>query len=434
MENIRFADITPTMLSYEIVEDDIDIEISSVHNYFIMDFVLEGSAVFNNGNMSVTLKRDQAMLFSPGDERTVASVEERPLRFISVGFYGVRVSEFVKMLCIDTEKPFFNFPANRELMQFFPANANTETGGDFVALSLIYKVFAYMYNKRSKSMNNYVSKAIDYIDNNIGKPLRISEVAAELDISRVYLHKAFVEAFGVPPKLYITNRKMMLAYEAIRSRKMSVSAAAEMIGYSDQFAFSKLFKSKYQMPPRDIAGGKTPYVQVLDDEAGETVWPSVLTTERSYNGGHSHMAKPYYDAERDVVEGWVLRAGYINSAPLPRTLDISLITDNGRAGLLTFWIFVENQSRITNWCIDSADWIRFGSSPDWDTDFQYWLGWHKQIVKEGWNKIVLPFGDSAWGRVCGNPDYKNFCSFGLMLSVPKFVRIFIDDIKVIPSN
>jgi len=143
------------------------------------------------------------------------------------------------------------------------------------------------------------------------------------------------------------------------------------------------------------------------------------------------VAKPYHNHENDIIEGWIIRAGYYGSTLLPRNLDISTVTDFGKKGALSFWIFVENKCDITNWCINNQDWIRFGSSPDWDTDFQYWLGWHELIKNEGWNRIFLPFGDSAYGHVIGNPDYKNFCSFGMMLSVPKHIRVFIDDLKVV---
>lgn len=36
---------------------------------------------------------------------------------------------------------------------------------------------------------------------------------------------------------------------------------------------------------------------------------------------------------------------------------------------------------------------------DWDTDFQYWIGWHEQIKKEGWNKNPPSFRGLAMGAI-----------------------------------
>lgn len=433
LENIGFADLSPSMFSYELWDSGTK-HLPTTHNYYIFVFVVEGNAIFGNGKTTFELKKNQAILFFPDDVMSFESPENTPFRIIRLGFYGMRAMDFINRISISRENPVFSYPVSEELMGYFAAKINTESGGDFQALSALFKVFAYIYTRPTDIKNSYVIRAIEYIDKNIDKPLRIAELSASLGISRVYLYKAFDEVLGMAPKEYVTNRKMIMAYDALRSKKVSISEAAVLVGYHDQFAFSKLFKSKYQMSPRDIAMGKTPYITVIDDEAGECIWPSELSTLRSKNGKFSFECHPYYDEKKDITEGWLIRAGHVDSKPLPRTLDISILTDNGKKGYLTFYIFIENTYRITNWCLNNEDWIRFGSSLDWDTDFQYWKGWHKQIKKEGWNKIVLPFGDSQWGHIVGSPDYKKFCSFSIILSIEHTLRIFIDDIRVVPGD
>lgn len=431
IENIGIFDITPTMFSYYSYDGGTTIS-PTTHNFYLLCLLVDGNAVFSSSKGEFFLKKNQAILFFPNEKVSYSVPKASNLKIIFLGFLGMKSSFLLQMMNINEENPIIEYPAS-ELIDYFTSDTQSKRGGDFQALSALFKFFSFIYDHNSNAKSSYLMKAINYIDKNIEKTIRINELSSYLDISRIYLYKLFDEQLGISPKEYITNRKLAIAFELMKKQKLSVKESAYKVGYLDQFSFSKLFKRKYQLTPKDVVQGKTPFIMVLDDESSECIWPANITTERAKSGSQCLVSKPYFNKENNIVEGWIIRAGHIGSKPLPRTLDISTLTENGRSGHLTFWIFVENQSRITNWQKDDTDWIRFGSSLDWDSDFQYWTGWHKQITKEGWNRITLPFGDSIWGHICGNPDFKNFCSFSIILSVDANVRVFIDDIKVIPS-
>jgi len=430
LDNINFADLTPTYFCMEECESNY-FSAPSTHTYYLIYFAVRGEGIFLKSMSELNIKKGQGILLTPGESFSFKAAQDDPLQYICIGFFGVRADQFISLIDLGSNNPIFNYSYYDDLLLYFAEAENARHGADFLALSILYRFFAHMSNSPLLSKNVYVSQAIGYIDNQIHKDIKVSDISYSLGITRAYLYESFKDVLGQSPKEYIINQKMQLAYEMMKTSKKPIARIGEAVGYSDQFAFSKLFKNKYKMSPRDVLSGKTPHIMVIDDEAGESAWPSVLTNERAYKGTYSLVSNPYFDNNRQFIEGWLIRGGYLGSKVLPRTLDISLLTDNGKKGSLCFWIFIENQCDITNWCIDAKDWIRFGSSLDWDTDFQYWLGWHKQIEKEGWNQIILPFGDSKWGHICGNPDYKNFCSFSIMLSVQPHIRVFIDDICVI---
>lgn len=406
----------------------------STHNQYLLFIVTSGEISVKISSNNYRLSKKDCVLIFPNENFSISSLKSSA-HAITLGFHGDKAAEIIEKTNFSHSSPRFSF-SNEAFDSFFYSSI-TEIK-PFFTLAVLYFVMANNnnynnnYNYNSNNNNSKLAKTIkEYINDNIDKNLKISEIAKHFNISRVYLYKIFVDSLKVTPKEYIVNKKMRKAYKLIKENKTPIYAIADSLGYKDQFVFSKAFKKTYNLSPREVSSGKIPYIVVLDEENGECLWPAQITSARAYKSNKSLLATPYYNENNNIIEGWLLRAGYFYTPTLPRSLNISTLTDFGKKGALSFSIFIERQTDITNWCIDDSDWIRFGSSTDWDTDFQYWLGWHKQIVKEGWNQIVLPFGQSKWGNVCGEPDYTDFNSFAIRLSIPKHCRCFIDNIKVI---
>lgn len=427
-------EIVPVVFSSEKQKCNQVIKNSSLQGicFFI---VTKGSFTLELNSHNYKLQENDGFIIFKNEIYTLFTSEENN-HSITLGFDGEGLDALIADTLFTKTNRKFILPNNifNSFLQVNPSHTNQ----NFFALSILYLICTYKskrnnnnYNNNRNNSSSLVADVKKYINDNLSRDIQVSEIAEAFNISRIYLYKIFMNNLNISPKEYILNKKMRKAYTLISKNSMPIYQIAESLGYKDQFVFSKMFKKSFLLSPREVASGKVPYISVLDDENGEYIWPSVLTTERHYKGNYSLVAYPYYDEKRNCIEGWLLRSGYYGSTLLPRILDISTLTNYGRSGALTFMIFVERQNDITNWCIDDSDWIRFGSSPDWDTDFQYWTGWHKQIVKEGWNKIVLPFGRSEWGNVSGEPNYTNFKSFSIMLSIPKHCRCFIDDIKVV---
>lgn len=78
--------------------------------------------------------------------------------------------------------------------------------------------------------------------------------AAEMAMSRTVLTEKFKELAGTSPMLSVTNARLQLAYRMITEQKESfrVSDIAYSVGFSDAKYFSKRFKAKYGMSPKEL--------------------------------------------------------------------------------------------------------------------------------------------------------------------------------------
>ena len=88
-----------------------------------------------------------------------------------------------------------------------------EKGPDFAEKhikSLFYKAVElilkkYDENNKYKLNDQYSKQAHDTIINNLNEPISISELAKELQVSRIYLYKAFVKNYGKSPVQFVLD-------------------------------------------------------------------------------------------------------------------------------------------------------------------------------------------------------------------------------------
>lgn len=68
-------------------------------------------------------------------------------------------------------------------------------------------------------------------------------------LSKFHLYDSFKKAFGKTPHQYINRLKLAKAKELVQYGGLSVSEISDLLGFSDQSVFSKVFKKAYGHPP-----------------------------------------------------------------------------------------------------------------------------------------------------------------------------------------
>jgi len=90
--------------------------------------------------------------------------------------------------------------------------------------------------------------AVDYMSKHIGEMLSLSKIAGAVGVSVSTLKKSFArEGSGVNE--YFIKMKLNRGAYLLSNSDLSVGEISEMLGYSSQFYFSELFKSRYGASP-----------------------------------------------------------------------------------------------------------------------------------------------------------------------------------------
>ncbi|MFT3735414.1 MAG: AraC family transcriptional regulator [Rhodocyclaceae bacterium] len=77
----------------------------------------------------------------------------------------------------------------------------------------------------------------------------LDELGREAGLSRSALTERFARHFGQGPMGYLTDWRLELAADALRSSSRSVAQIAAEVGYDSEAAFNRAFKRRFELPP-----------------------------------------------------------------------------------------------------------------------------------------------------------------------------------------
>ncbi|MBP3337128.1 MAG: helix-turn-helix domain-containing protein [Clostridia bacterium] len=95
-----------------------------------------------------------------------------------------------------------------------------------------------------------IDNCLRFINNNIEKPLTVTELAAEAHMHPTHFIRFFKEKTGQTPAKYVKAKKMETAKRYLEDSDLYITEIMEKIGETDSASFSKQFKSCYSLSPR----------------------------------------------------------------------------------------------------------------------------------------------------------------------------------------
>lgn len=109
----------------------------------------------------------------------------------------------------------------------------------------------YNYCKEVKLVTHIqeIQIALDYIEMNLCEEITLDEVSKVVGFSKFYFHRIFQREVGISLYDYIRKRRLASAASALLNTNMSILDIALIYHFESQEAFTRAFKSVYQLPP-----------------------------------------------------------------------------------------------------------------------------------------------------------------------------------------
>ena len=104
--------------------------------------------------------------------------------------------------------------------------------------------------KKHDTISKHIRKSIDYIYDNLNKPISVSELASQQGLSTGYFSRLFVTETGMNVNQYINEVKIKTAQNMLKFSESSILDIALSLGFSSQSAFSSVFKKITGMSPK----------------------------------------------------------------------------------------------------------------------------------------------------------------------------------------
>ncbi|AQT68158.1 Multiple antibiotic resistance protein MarA [Anaerohalosphaera lusitana] len=180
-----------------------------------------------------------------------------PWEFFWMGFIGDTATKMVREL-IARNGNIYNLPPDttiiRKLLKYKNYNGLTCDLTPFDALKLVTEVISALTascwsQHPDDARSILVRRTQQMITDNITGPVRISEIAHQLTVSREHLSRVFKEHIGMTLQEYILRQKMILACKLLRETTLSNKQIAARLGYDRPTHFTRAFKSLLHVTP-----------------------------------------------------------------------------------------------------------------------------------------------------------------------------------------
>ena len=116
-----------------------------------------------------------------------------------------------------------------------------------------YLAVQYESNAQNLRSAQLLGSIIQFMSNNMDKPLKAPDLAAHAYISTRQLDRVFRTQTNCSPMEYLTKIRLRCAYTLLLNSGAKVSVVAQRCGYSDPSYFTRAFKKVYGIRPHDVA-------------------------------------------------------------------------------------------------------------------------------------------------------------------------------------
>ncbi len=121
---------------------------------------------------------------------------------------------------------------------------------EFVHKFLLECITAISSVKKAE-VHPVIKKVCDFIDQNLAQDISLEQTADIAGVSSFYLSKLFKEEKGETFINFVSDKRLEKARQLLESTQLSIKEITAEVGYNDQNYFSRIFKNKYGLSPKE---------------------------------------------------------------------------------------------------------------------------------------------------------------------------------------
>lgn len=227
--------------------------------HYLIHFVLSGQGKFSIRGKDYFLEPGYGFLIPPEELVFYQADEKDPWTYVWVGFSGITAEDTVKTMGLSLNNPVFMSGRGEELYQavkdmmehntYGIANDLRRNGQLQLFLSIIAESVPIEKKSETDTADNYVRRAVEFIQGNYCNPIKVTDVADYVCINRSYLYTLFRSGVGMSPQQFLTTFRITKAAELLQLTEHPIESIALSCGYTDPLVFTKAFKQMKGVSP-----------------------------------------------------------------------------------------------------------------------------------------------------------------------------------------
>lgn len=219
--------------------------------YWLLHYVVQGRGTFTAGGKETPVRAGQMFVIRPFEVTYYEADRREPWEYIWIGFTcGISLPEcLLQELVVNASRCGGIFSSMLEA-------ENQTDGRELFLCGKVFQLLAALEEKPAGG-EDYVEQARTYLEANYMRDVSIGELAGKLNLNRSYFSALFRKKTGKSPQQYLTDYRMERACQLMTEHGYSPGKAALSTGYPDIFSFSRMFKKRIGVSPREYSRRQT---------------------------------------------------------------------------------------------------------------------------------------------------------------------------------
>lgn len=229
---------------------------------YLLHYIVDGKGTYQVNNKTYHLGKQQMFLICPDEVTYYVADQDEPWNYIWIAFNGIKAKTYLDWAHLDENHLIGEFHNPDLLVGYIKEilNAHELTyANDLKRQGFLYLFLSALIQSQHKSFSGvnihdyhyqvYVNQALELIEHNYEKGIRVNDIANHIGISRSYLTNIFKKSLHVSVQEYLVNYRLDKASTLLRTTNIPIGNIAKAVGYEDSLTFSKVFKNFKSISP-----------------------------------------------------------------------------------------------------------------------------------------------------------------------------------------
>ncbi|NMA65379.1 MAG: AraC family transcriptional regulator [Clostridiaceae bacterium] len=228
---------------------------------YLIHYILSGKGMYQVDGKTYHLGKHNAFIIYPNEITFYQADKDDPWTYIWVGFGGAKAESCLNYASLNKNNRVGIFKCKDELLGYVKGMLNASKltyANDLKREGFLFMFLSALINENNTNEQHgvhdypyqiYVEHALEFIDHNYEKDIKVIDIANYIGIDRSYLTNIFKKSMNISPQQYLINYRLEKACNLLKSTNLSISEISEKVGYPDPLSFSKIFKMYYDISP-----------------------------------------------------------------------------------------------------------------------------------------------------------------------------------------
>ena len=227
--------------------------------YFI--FLVDGSMILHTRDESVSLYPGDYLLIPPETPYSYEYCGGEGLHYFWVHFTGSEAPLLAERYNLKLYPEHNSVSDTSEIIssmhRFTDACAKEESFKELELSILFERLILKLARKSATSGSLPLKKSLSYINAFYNTEIKIPALARMEGLSTSRYNAVFRHSMNMSPSDYIIKTRITFACELLVTTELSIKEIGVLVGYNDAHFFSRIFKSKTGISPKEYRMGET---------------------------------------------------------------------------------------------------------------------------------------------------------------------------------